>query len=91
MHGGFWRDRYDVGSWTRSARIWRVPACRPGTWSNATTSCRSRVASAYADRGRAAGDDVELDVDPRADHYEHPDPGSRAWRAVREWLDRRLT
>jgi acetyl esterase/lipase len=48
------------------------------------------VASTYAERARAAGDDVELQVDERTDHYEHLDPGSRVWSAVRTWLDRRL-
>jgi acetyl esterase/lipase len=48
------------------------------------------IASGYAERARAAGDDVELEVDWTAGHFEHLDPGSRVWSAVRAWLDRRL-
>lgn len=44
----------------------------------------------YAERAIAAGDEVELVVDPRSGHFEHLDPSSKLWRAVRDWLDRRL-
>ena len=49
------------------------------------------VARGYAERARAAGDDVELEVDARAGHFEHLDPRSGVWAAVRAWLDRRLS
>ena len=45
------------------------------------------IARRYAERALAASDDVELVVDERARHYEHLDPRSQAWRAVRAWLD----
>ena len=44
----------------------------------------------YAERALAAGDDVELVIDPRGGHFEHLDPSSELWRAVRDWLDRRF-
>jgi acetyl esterase/lipase len=48
------------------------------------------VARDYVVRARTAGDDVELATDERAGHFEHLDPSSRVWAAVRGWLDRRL-
>jgi acetyl esterase/lipase len=44
----------------------------------------------YAEHARAAGDDVELVVEPCSGHFEHLDPTSDAWRAIRDWLDRRF-
>jgi len=44
----------------------------------------------YAERALAAGDDVELVIDSRSGHFEHLDPSSELWRAVRDWLDRRF-
>lgn len=44
----------------------------------------------YSEHARAAGDDVELVLDPRSGHFEHLDPSSNVWLAVREWLDRQL-
>ncbi len=44
----------------------------------------------YAERAIAAGDDIELVVDPRSGHFEHLDPSSNLWRAVRDWLERRF-
>jgi acetyl esterase/lipase len=44
----------------------------------------------YAERALAAGDDVELVIDRRGGHFEHLDPASELWRAVRDWLDRRF-
>ena len=41
---------------------------------------------AYAELARAAGDDVELVVDDQAGHYEHLEPRSAVWQAVRSWL-----
>jgi dipeptidyl aminopeptidase/acylaminoacyl peptidase len=41
---------------------------------------------AYHDAALAAGDSVELAVLPGAGHYEHLDPGTEAWQAVRAWL-----
>jgi dipeptidyl aminopeptidase/acylaminoacyl peptidase len=41
---------------------------------------------AYHDAALAAGDSVELAVLPDTGHYEHLDPASEAWRAVRAWL-----
>ena len=48
------------------------------------------ISRAYAEEAIAAGDDVELVVDPRAGHFEHLDPSARVWSVVRDWLDRRL-
>ncbi len=43
---------------------------------------------AFAARARAAGDDVSEWHDPQAGHFEHLDPRSRCWVAVRDWLAR---
>ena len=43
----------------------------------------------YAERARAAGDDVELLTFPDAGHFEHIDPDSEVWRATADWLTRR--
>jgi acetyl esterase/lipase len=43
----------------------------------------------FAATARAAGDEVELVVEPDADHFCHLDPGDRLWRAVTAWLDDR--
>ncbi len=48
------------------------------------------ISQEYAHRAAVAGDDVELVVHPRHGHFEHLDPTSKAWRTVRDWLDRRL-
>jgi acetyl esterase/lipase len=44
------------------------------------------MSSAYAERARAAGDAVDLAILPGVGHYEHLEPGSSAWAAVRAWL-----
>ena len=41
----------------------------------------------FAAAAREAGDDVRLEVVPGEGHFEHLDPRSTAWRAVRSWLD----
>jgi acetyl esterase/lipase len=41
---------------------------------------------AYAERARAAGDPVDTAILPGVGHFEHLDPRSTAWAAVREWL-----
>jgi acetyl esterase/lipase len=43
----------------------------------------------FAAAARAAGDDVELVVEPDADHFGHIDPASRLWGAVTRWLEAR--
>jgi dipeptidyl aminopeptidase/acylaminoacyl peptidase len=43
---------------------------------------------AYAERARAAGDAVETAILPGVGHFEHLDPRSSAWHAVRDWLAR---
>jgi acetyl esterase/lipase len=43
---------------------------------------------AYHDAALAAGDSVDLVVLPATGHFEHLDPGSHAWQAVKEWLPR---
>ena len=43
---------------------------------------------AYHDAAHAAGDSVELVVLPATGHFEHLDPGSDAWQAVKAWLPR---
>lgn len=40
----------------------------------------------YHDAALAAGDPVELVVLPATGHFEHLDPRSDAWAAVRDWL-----
>jgi acetyl esterase/lipase len=45
----------------------------------------------YVEAARAAGDDVEYVELGGVGHYEHLDPRSEAWLAVRRWLDRRWT
>ena len=44
------------------------------------------VARRYADRARAAGDDVRLAVEPGVGHFEHLDPTSSARAHVPAWL-----
>jgi acetyl esterase/lipase len=44
------------------------------------------MSEAYAARAHALGDPVETAILP-CGHFEHLDPRSEAWRAVREWLD----
>ena len=43
--------------------------------------------TSYAARAKAAGDDVDLVVVPREDHFDHLDPKSGVWKAVVDWLD----
>lgn len=45
----------------------------------------------YVEAARVAGDDVEYVELGGVGHYEHLDPRSEAWLAVRRWLDRRWT
>jgi acetyl esterase/lipase len=40
----------------------------------------------FADAARAAGDDVELVVEPGEDHFGHLDPANPLWRAVSAWI-----
>jgi acetyl esterase/lipase len=44
------------------------------------------MSEAYAERARAAGDLVDVAILRRVGHFEHLDPQSPAWAAVREWL-----
>ncbi len=44
------------------------------------------MSEAYAERARAAGDTVETAILRRVGHFEHLDPRSTAWAAVRAWL-----
>jgi pimeloyl-ACP methyl ester carboxylesterase len=44
------------------------------------------MSRSYAEAARAAGDRVDLVVHERLGHFEHLDPRSPAWRAVRDWL-----
>jgi acetyl esterase/lipase len=44
------------------------------------------ISERYAVAARAAGDDVDLVVDPDADHYAHLDPAHPLWLAVAAWL-----
>jgi acetyl esterase/lipase len=46
-----------------------------------------QVSHAYAERARGAGDHVELQLIAGEAHFEHLDPGSACWRAVRDWLE----
>lgn len=48
------------------------------------------IGRAYAKQALAAGDEVVLLIDPLGGHFEHLDPSSAAWLAVRDWLDGRL-
>lgn len=47
------------------------------------------IARRYADRARAAGDDVTLVVEAGVGHFEHLDPDAGVWAHVRRWLDER--
>jgi acetyl esterase/lipase len=40
----------------------------------------------FAAAARAAGDDVELVLEPGADHFGHLDPAGPLWRAVTAWI-----
>jgi acetyl esterase/lipase len=40
----------------------------------------------FAAAAREAGDEVELVVEPEADHFAHLDPASASWQAVTRWL-----
>ncbi len=40
----------------------------------------------FAAAARAAGDDVELVVEPGEDHFGHLDPANPLWAAVTAWL-----
>ena len=44
------------------------------------------MSEAYAERARAAGDTVDLAILRGVGHFEHLDPRSSAWAAVRAWL-----
>jgi acetyl esterase/lipase len=46
------------------------------------------MSAAYAERARELGDEAEAVILPRSGHFEHLDPRSSAWRAVRDWLPR---
>jgi acetyl esterase/lipase len=43
----------------------------------------------FAAAARAAGDAIDLVVEPDADHYGHLDPEHVSWRAVTAWLETR--
>jgi dipeptidyl aminopeptidase/acylaminoacyl peptidase len=47
------------------------------------------MSRAYVEAARAAGDEVEYVELAGVGHYEHIDPASTAWAAVRAWLDAR--
>ena len=49
------------------------------------------MSRAYVRAARAAGDEVAYVELPGAGHYEHLDPASDAWQAVRSWLATRWT
>lgn len=44
------------------------------------------VSERYLERAVAAGDEVELVLEPGEDHFGHLDPANPLWRAVLEWL-----
>ena len=44
------------------------------------------MATGFAERARAAGDEAEAMVVPGAGHFDHLDAQSEAWRVAREWL-----
>jgi acetyl esterase/lipase len=44
------------------------------------------MATSFAERARAAGDEAEAVVLDGAGHFDHLDPGSEAWATVVEWL-----
>jgi acetyl esterase/lipase len=46
------------------------------------------MATAFAERARAAGDDAEAVVVDGAGHFDHLDATSEAWRVARDWLSR---
>ena len=44
------------------------------------------ISERFAIAARAAGDSVDLVVDPEADHFAHLDPAQPLWQAVVAWL-----
>jgi acetyl esterase/lipase len=40
----------------------------------------------FAEAARAAGDDLDVALEPDAGHYAHLDPASRLWHAVTAWI-----
>jgi acetyl esterase/lipase len=46
------------------------------------------MSEAFAAAARAAGDEVDLVVEPGEEHMGHVDPGNPLWAAVRAWLRR---
>jgi pimeloyl-ACP methyl ester carboxylesterase len=46
------------------------------------------MAERFAERARAAGDEVELRVLPGGDHLGHLDPGGPSWAAALAWMGR---
>jgi fermentation-respiration switch protein FrsA (DUF1100 family) len=44
----------------------------------------------YAEKARAAGDDVTVAVIPGEHHMDPVDPSSRAWGAAADWLEASL-
>lgn len=48
------------------------------------------MAERFAERARAAGDDVTLVLREADDHLSHLDPGGGAWAAVCDWLAERI-
>jgi acetyl esterase/lipase len=43
----------------------------------------------FAAAARAAGDDVDLVIEPGEDHFAHLDPENALWRAVTRWIEHR--
>ncbi|HXF98042.1 MAG TPA: alpha/beta hydrolase [Gaiellaceae bacterium] len=50
----------------------------------------ARMSAAYAEAARAAGDVVELELLPRADHFDVIDPAHAAWSLAAAWIERAL-
>jgi acetyl esterase/lipase len=76
-------ERYDVADPIRLVPL-GVPTLLVHGAEDATVPvARSRT---YAERARAAGDDVTLIEPEPGGHRVHPDPRSEAWRVAAEWV-----
>jgi acetyl esterase/lipase len=76
--------RYDLAS-----PIERLPMGVPQllVHGDADDSVPIELSRRYAARAAEGGDPCELVELPGCGHFEHLDPGSHAWRVVREWLE----
>jgi acetyl esterase/lipase len=77
-------DRYAIASPARLLPLGVPQLVVHGAGDAIVPAAMSRDHAAAA---RAAGDAVDLHVEPGSGHFEHLDPSSREWAVVRRWLD----